>query len=62
MFDRRYAPSTVNTYVSALGYSHNLMGLMDPTKIFYIVQMSKGYGKQGFHLDARLPITLTILN
>jgi hypothetical protein len=38
------------------------MGLMDPTKIFYIVQMSKGYGKQGFHLDARLPITLTILN
>jgi hypothetical protein len=44
------------------------MGLMDPTKIFYIVQMLKGYGKQGldarlvFRLDARLPITLTILN
>ena len=62
MFDRRYAPSTVNTYVSALGYSHKLMGLTDPTKIFYIVQMLKGYGKQGFRLDARLPITLSILN
>jgi hypothetical protein len=36
------------------------MGLMDPTKIFYIVQMLKG--KQGFRLDARLPITLMILN
>ena len=62
MFDRRYAPSTVNTYVSALGYSHKLMGLTDPTKIFYIVQMLKGYGKQGFRLDARLPIILSILN
>jgi hypothetical protein len=62
MFDRRYAPSTVNTYISALGYSQKLMGLMDPTKIFYIVQMLKGYGKQGFRLDARLPVTLTILN
>jgi hypothetical protein len=62
MFDRRYASSTVNTYISALGYSHQLMGLMDPTKIFYIVQILKDYGKLGFHLDTRLPITLMILN
>ena len=61
LFDRNYAPSTVNTYVSALGYSHKLSGLPDPTRVFYIIQMLKGYGKTGFRLDSRLPITLPIL-
>lgn len=61
MFDSNYAPSTVNTYVSALGYSHKLMGFSDPTKVFYVSQMLKGYGKIGFRLDSRLPITLPIL-
>ena len=61
MFDRRYAPATVNTYVSALGYSHKLFNLTDPTKVFFIMQMLKGYGKLGFRLDSRLPITLPIL-
>ena len=61
MFDRQYAPSTVNTYVSSLSYSHKLSGLPDPTRVFYIVQMLKGYGKKGFRLDCRLPITLPIL-
>ena len=61
MFDRNYAPSTVNTYISCLSYSHKLAGLSDPTRVFYIVQMLKGYGKKGFRLDCRLPITLPIL-
>ena len=61
MFDRQYAPTTVNTYVSALGYSHKLFNLTDPTKVFFIMQMLKGYGKLGFRLDSRLPITLPIL-
>ena len=61
MFDRQYAPSTVNTYVSSLSYSHKLSGLPDPTRVFYIVQMLKGYGKKGFCLDCRLPITLPIV-
>ena len=61
LFDRRYAPSTVNTYVSALGYFHRLAGLQDPTKTFYIVEMLKGYGKIGYRLDSRLSITLPIL-
>ena len=61
MFDSHYAPSTVNTYISALGYSHKLMGFSDPTKVFYVSQMLKGYGKIGFRLDSRLPITLPIL-
>ncbi len=62
LFNLNYAPSTVNTYVSAIGYSHRLSNLPDPTRVFYIVQILKGYGKKGFRLDSRLPITLPILN
>ena len=56
-----YASSTVNTYISALSYSHKLSGLPDPTRVFYIIQMLKGYGKNRARLDSRLPITLPIL-
>lgn len=62
MFDHHYAASTVNTYVSALGYFHKLSGFPDPTKVFFIIQMLKGYGKLGTRLDSRLPITLPILH
>ena len=58
LFERNYAASTVNTYISAIGYSHKLLGLFDPRRVFYIIQMLKGYGSQ---LDSRLPITLLIL-
>lgn len=61
LFDRNYAPSTVNTYVSAIGYSHKLSGLPDPTRVFYIIQLLKGYATNGARLDSRLPITLPIL-
>lgn len=61
LFDHHYASSTVNSYVSAIGYSHKLAGLHDPTKSFFINQMLKGYGKIGCRLDSRLPITLPIL-
>ena len=42
LFDRNYAASTVNTYISAISYSHKLFSLPDPTKVFFIVQMLKG--------------------
>ena len=61
LFERNYASSTVNTYVSALGYFHRLAGHCDPTKTFYIIEMLKGYGKLCHKLDSRLPITLPIL-
>ena len=61
LFERSYASSTVNTYISAIGYSHKLSGLFDPTRVFYIIQMLKGCGKSGSRLDSRLPITLPIL-
>ena len=47
--------------MSAIGYSHKLAGAEDPTKVFFILQMLKGYNKKGFRLDSRLPITLPIL-
>ena len=62
LYDRQYAPSTVYTYVSALGYSHKLYGFPDPSKAFFIVQMLKCYGKVGLRLDSRLPLTLPILH
>ena len=62
LFDKHYAPSSVNTFVSALGYSHKLAGFSDPGKVFYIVQTLKGYRKIGHRLDCRLPITLNILH
>ena len=62
MFNFHYAPSTVTTYISALGYSHKLLGFPDPSKVFYVYQILKGYKKVGFHLDSRLPITLPILD
>ena len=62
LYNSSYASSTVNTYISALGYCHKLMGLSDPSKVFSVSQMLKGYGKVGFCLDSRLPITLPILN
>lgn len=52
MYDKKYAPSTVSSYVSALGYSHRFLGLADPTKAFFIIQILKGYGKIGSRLDA----------
>ena len=61
MCNRNYAPSTVRSYVSALGYSHKFLGYSDPTKAFLIIQMLKGYNKLGYRLDARLPITLPVL-
>ena len=62
LYQHNYAASTANTYVSALGYSHRLAGVSDPTKVFFIGEMLKGYGKTGSRLDTRLPITLHILN
>ena len=61
MYDHHYAPSSVSTYVSALGYCHNLSGFSDLTKAFFIIQMLKGYDKVRTCLDSRLPITLPIL-
>lgn len=61
LFDRHYAASSFNTYVSTIGYSHKLASLPDTTKTFLIIQMLRGYKKIGTRLDSRLPLTLPIL-
>ena len=61
MYNGHYAPSTVSSYVSALGYSHKFFGYSDPTKVFFIIQMPKSYSKLGSRLDTRSPITLPVL-
>ena len=48
--------------MSCLGYCHELKGFSDPSKVFYVTQMLKGFNKIGFCLDSRLPITLPILD
>ena len=62
LYRLNYAPSTVSTYVSALGYLHKLSGFTDPGKGFVIGQLMKGYGKMGARQDSRLPITPIILH
>ena len=47
--------------MSALVYSHKFLSYSDPAKAFFIVQMLKGYNNLGYRLDARLPITLPVL-
>ena len=41
-------------------YSH-MPFVCDPTEVFWIIDMSKGYGKIRSRIDTRLPITLFIL-
>ena len=60
LFHHHYAASTADTHISALSYLHKLMGLSDPTKVFFIIQMLQGYGKLGSSVDGRLLITLPI--
>ena len=57
LYLHNYASSTVNTYVSALGYIHRLAGVADLTRVFFIM----GYGKASTRFDTRLPITVSIL-
>ena len=44
----------MKTYVSTLGYIHRLAGVADPTRVFFIMEMLKGYVKVGRRHDTRL--------
>lgn len=59
--EQKYAPSTVITYISALGFPHRLAGLPDPSKIEMIQLALRGYSKLNPSRDSRLPITLPLL-
>ena len=56
-----YAASTVNTYVSSIGYFHRIVDVPDPTKVGYILELLRGYGKLRSCVDTRLPVTIPII-
>ena len=58
---RKLAPSTITSYVSAVGYVHRLQGLPDPTKAFLVQKLFKAIGRERT-ADIRLPITRPVLN
>lgn len=55
------APTTVSTYISAIGYHHKLQQMPDPTSSFLIKKSLQGYHNEKRQTDTRLPITTHIL-
>ena len=58
---RKLAPSTIKSYLSAIGYVHKLKGLRDPTRAFIIDKLFTALGRQGSS-DIRLPISSPVLH
>ena len=58
---RKFASSTISTYVSALGYAHKLANFPDPTKNFLVQKILAAHSKLYSAPDVRLPITRGVL-
>ena len=61
LYHARYAPASVVSILSAIGYVHKLKGFEDPSSVFLIQKMVQGYRKEGCGSDNRLPIDKAIL-
>lgn len=57
-----YAPASISSYVSALGYQHKIKNMPDPTVSFIVKRLLRSVHKVGRKGDTRLPITEPILN
>ena len=57
-----YAPSTISTHVSAIGYVHKLQSLDDPTSSFLIQKLLHANQKRPRSVDSRLPIDKVMLD
>ena len=55
-----HARSSMRTYVSAIKYVHQLLSIPDQTE-FFLVQVLKGFSKEGHTVDIRQSITLPLL-
>lgn len=55
------APSTIDTYVSAVSYVHKINGWDDPSQNFVIQKLREGCKRQDKRVDHRRPMTITIL-
>ena len=58
----QFSPSTIVSYVSAIGYVHRLAAVHDPTASYLIQKLLAGATKLSPSVDPRLPITTIILN
>ena len=56
-----YAPASISSYISALGYVHKLRDIPDPSMAFIIRRLLRSVHKTGRTGDSRLPITEPIL-
>ena len=61
LFSANYASSTILSIVSAISYSHKIVGLADPADNFYIKQLLVGVQKSSGKVDSRKPIDLHML-
>ncbi|XP_071101071.1 uncharacterized protein [Haliotis cracherodii] len=61
MFHLKLAPSTMRTYISALGYIHKICGLEDKSNSFQVQKLLHGAKCLNSSVDQRLPITEDIL-
>lgn len=61
MQQESYAPATISSYVSALGYAHKLADLPDPSASFLVRKALQTVRKMKPAFDKRLPITKNIL-
>ena len=58
---RKLAPSTIKSYLSAIGYVHKLKGLRDPTRAFIIDKLLTALSRQSSS-DIQLPISRPVLH
>jgi len=58
---KRYAPATLFSYNSAIGYVHKIGTEADSSTSFLINKLLQGAKKSNFKVDGRLPITMSIL-
>ncbi|XP_062607774.1 uncharacterized protein LOC134269591 [Saccostrea cucullata] len=61
LFSANYAPSSVSSHVSAIGYLHKICSVPDPTEKFLPKKLLKGCHALAPQQDTRLPITTDIL-
>ena len=62
LFNLKYAPKTIQTYLSAISFLHKIQGFADPTKDFIIQKLVAGVHRLRPSVDMRLPITAPILS
>ena len=57
-----YSPTSIISYISAVGYLHRLLGLEDPTSGTLVQKLLAGAAKVHVPKPPRLPITIMILH